>query len=55
MAKHRQKKAFSVGRKFSGVRKSVFAPPDYFLTPEKAFFQLQIIFSRRKKPFSSSR
>jgi hypothetical protein len=38
MAKDRQKKAFSVARKFSGARKSLFAPPDYFLTPEKAFF-----------------
>jgi hypothetical protein len=51
MAKQRQKKAFSVDRKFSGVRKSLFAPPDYFLTPEKPFFQLWKIFSRRKKPF----
>jgi hypothetical protein len=51
IAKQRQKKAFSVAGKFSGVRKSLFAPPDYFLTPEKPFFQLRKIFSRRKKPF----
>jgi hypothetical protein len=55
MAKDRQKKAFSVDRKFSGARKSLFAPPDYFLTSEKAFFQLGKIFSRRKKPFFTVR